>query len=74
MRNDNKGRGSANDPDHLATKTHPTVSPQEWQAARDALLAEEKELTRLATSSPASDVSFPGCRSREGVPPRHGRR
>src|SRR4029450_6861860 len=32
--------------DHLATKTHPTVSPQEWQAARDELLAEEKEHTR----------------------------
>jgi predicted dithiol-disulfide oxidoreductase (DUF899 family) len=29
-----------------ATKTHPTVSPQEWQAARDALLAEEKRHTR----------------------------
>jgi predicted dithiol-disulfide oxidoreductase (DUF899 family) len=32
--------------DHLATKTHRTVSPQEWQAARDELLAEEKEHTR----------------------------
>ena len=32
--------------DPLATKTHPTVSPQEWQAARDGLLAEEKEHTR----------------------------
>jgi predicted dithiol-disulfide oxidoreductase (DUF899 family) len=32
--------------DHLATKTHPTVSPEEWQAARDELLAEEKEHTR----------------------------
>jgi predicted dithiol-disulfide oxidoreductase (DUF899 family) len=32
-----------NDP---ATKSHPTVSPQEWQAARDELLAEEKEHTR----------------------------
>ncbi len=32
--------------DHFATKTHPTVSPQEWQAARDGLLAEEKEHTR----------------------------
>ena len=29
--------------DHLATKTHPTVSPEEWQAARDELLALEKE-------------------------------
>ncbi len=32
-----------NDP---ATKHHPTVSPQEWQTARDELLAEEKEHTR----------------------------
>ena len=32
--------------DQFATKTHPTVSPQEWQAARDGLLAEEKEHTR----------------------------
>ena len=32
--------------DHLATKTHPTASAQEWQAARDELLAEEKEHTR----------------------------
>jgi predicted dithiol-disulfide oxidoreductase (DUF899 family) len=32
--------------DHLATKAHPTVSHDEWQAARDALLAEEKEHTR----------------------------
>ena len=32
--------------DHLTTKTHPTVSPPEWHAARDELLAEEKEHTR----------------------------
>ena len=32
--------------DHLATKTRQTVSPQEWQTARDELLAEEKEHTR----------------------------
>ena len=32
--------------DQLATKTHPTMSPQEWQAARDELLALEKEHTR----------------------------
>jgi predicted dithiol-disulfide oxidoreductase (DUF899 family) len=32
--------------DHLATKTHQTASPQDWQAARDELLAEEKEHTR----------------------------
>jgi predicted dithiol-disulfide oxidoreductase (DUF899 family) len=31
---------------HPATKTHPAVSPQDWQAARDELLAEEKEHTR----------------------------
>jgi predicted dithiol-disulfide oxidoreductase (DUF899 family) len=32
--------------DHLATKRHRTVSAQEWQTARDQLLAEEKEHTR----------------------------
>jgi predicted dithiol-disulfide oxidoreductase (DUF899 family) len=32
--------------DHLATKQHPTASRQEWQEARDELLAEEKEHTR----------------------------
>ena len=32
--------------DQLATTTHPTASGPEWQAARDALLAEEKEHTR----------------------------
>ena len=32
--------------DHLATKTHPTLSRQEWRAAREKLLAEEKEHTR----------------------------
>ena len=32
--------------DHLATTTHPTASAQEWQTARDALLAEEKAHTR----------------------------
>ena len=32
--------------DHPATKQHPTASRQEWQAARDELLAEEKEHTR----------------------------
>jgi predicted dithiol-disulfide oxidoreductase (DUF899 family) len=32
--------------DRSATNTHPTVSRQEWQAARDELLAEEKQHTR----------------------------
>jgi predicted dithiol-disulfide oxidoreductase (DUF899 family) len=32
--------------DHLASKAHPTVPLEEWKAARDALLAEEKEHTR----------------------------
>jgi predicted dithiol-disulfide oxidoreductase (DUF899 family) len=32
--------------DHLATNTHPTVSPQEWRGARAELLAEEKKHTR----------------------------
>jgi predicted dithiol-disulfide oxidoreductase (DUF899 family) len=32
--------------DQLKTKTHPNVSRQEWQAAREQLLVEEKEHTR----------------------------
>ena len=32
--------------DHLATKRHPTATAEEWRAARDVLLAEEKEHTR----------------------------
>ena len=32
--------------DHLAMNTPPTVSPQEWEAARQELLVEEKKLTR----------------------------
>jgi predicted dithiol-disulfide oxidoreductase (DUF899 family) len=32
--------------DHLATMSHQTASKEEWQAARDELLAEEKEHTR----------------------------
>src|SRR5918997_2109472 len=30
----------------MAMKTPPTVSPQEWEAARQKLLVKEKELTR----------------------------
>ena len=31
---------------HLAMNTPPIVSPQEWEAARQQLLAKEKALTR----------------------------
>src|SRR4051812_39926184 len=31
---------------HAPMKTPPIVTPQEWQAARQALLVKEKELTR----------------------------
>ena len=31
---------------HLAMKTPPIVSPQEWEAARQKLLVKEKEVTR----------------------------
>ena len=33
--------------DHADTATHPVVSPDRWIAERKALLAREKELTRL---------------------------
>ena len=32
--------------EHLAMKTPPIVSPQEWEAARQQLLAKEKAFTR----------------------------
>ena len=39
--------------------TPPTVSPQEWEAAREALLAKEKELTRARDALAAERRRMP---------------
>src|ERR1700737_4184211 len=41
-----KERGMEQRKEHLAMSTPPIVSPQEWEAARQQLLAKEKALTR----------------------------
>jgi predicted dithiol-disulfide oxidoreductase (DUF899 family) len=46
---------------------HKIASREDWQAARDELLAREKEPLATGTSSLASDVSFPGCSSRRNT-------
>jgi predicted dithiol-disulfide oxidoreductase (DUF899 family) len=40
-------------------KTPPIVSPQDWQAAREQLLVEEKELTRARDAPAASRRRMP---------------
>jgi len=40
-------------------KTPPTVSPQEWQAARETLLVKEKELTRARDALAAERRRMP---------------
>src|SRR5688572_20592872 len=45
--------------DQLATKTPPTVSPQEWEAARRELLVEEKKLTRARDALAAKRRRMP---------------
>ena len=41
-----KEKSQGNGKGHPAMKTPPIVSQQEWEAARQSLLAKEKELTR----------------------------
>jgi predicted dithiol-disulfide oxidoreductase (DUF899 family) len=45
--------------DHLAMKEPPTVSAQEWEAARQELLVEEKELTRARDAMAAKRRRMP---------------
>ena len=40
-------------------KTPPIVSPQEWEAAREALLVKEKELTRAVDAMAAERRRMP---------------
>src|SRR3954451_17329114 len=44
---------------HAAMKAPQTVSPQEWQAARDKLLVKEKELTRARDALAAERRRMP---------------
>src|SRR5437773_8833165 len=44
---------------HLAMKTPPIVSPQEWEAAREQLLVKEKELTRARDALAAERRRMP---------------
>src|SRR6185503_11741798 len=43
----------------IAMKTPPTVTPQEWDAAREALLVKEKELTRARDALAAERRRMP---------------
>ncbi len=45
--------------DRLATNTPPTVSPQEWEGARQELLVEEKKLTRARDALAAKRRRMP---------------
>jgi predicted dithiol-disulfide oxidoreductase (DUF899 family) len=44
---------------NIAMKTHPIVSPHEWEAARQQLLVKEKELTRARDSLAAERRRMP---------------
>src|SRR5215216_379368 len=50
-----------------AMAQHKVGTQEEWQAARDELLAEEKELTRRNDELARNAGSFPGCRSRRNT-------
>ena len=51
-------------------KTPPIVSPQEWNAAREELLVEEKKLTRARDALAAiGHRTQPGCRADGGASP-----
>src|ERR687898_3313743 len=44
---------------HAAINTPPTVSPQEWESAREELLVKEKELTRARDAMAAQRRRMP---------------
>ena len=50
---------TSNPKGHLAMKTPPLVSAQEWEAARERLLAKEKELTRSRDALAAARRRMP---------------
>jgi predicted dithiol-disulfide oxidoreductase (DUF899 family) len=55
----NKERDMEHRKGHLAMKTPPIVSPQEWEAARQQLLVKEKELTRARDALAAERRRMP---------------
>src|SRR5262245_14726590 len=57
--NRNKERDMENPKEHLAMKTPPIVSPQEWEAARQQLLVKEKALTRARDALAAERRRMP---------------
>ena len=54
-----KEREVKNQKGHLAMKTPPIVSPQEWEAARQQLLVKEKAFTRSRDSLAAERRRMP---------------
>ena len=56
-----KGEGLGPEPEggHLAMKTPPIVSPQEWEAARQQLLVKEKDVTRARDALAAERRRMP---------------
>jgi predicted dithiol-disulfide oxidoreductase (DUF899 family) len=57
-----------------AMTDHRIGSREEWQAAREELLALEKEHTRQGDELARRRRELPWAAGREGVPPGHGRR
>src|SRR5258705_12447273 len=54
-----KEREVKNQRGHLAMKTQPIVSPQQWEAARQQLLVKEKAFTRSRDARPAERRRIP---------------
>jgi predicted dithiol-disulfide oxidoreductase (DUF899 family) len=52
---------------------HKVATRQEWLAARNQLLAKEKELTRRGDQLAAERRNLPLGADREGIPLRHRR-
>src|SRR5439155_229270 len=58
-KNKNKERAMGHRKGHLAMKTPPIVSPEEWEAARQQLLVKEKELTHARDALAAERRQMP---------------
>src|SRR5439155_1507790 len=58
-KNKNKERAMGHRKGHLAMKTPPIVSPEEWEAARQQLLVKEKELTHARDALAAERRRMP---------------
>src|SRR5438034_2427496 len=58
-KNKNKEKAMGHRKGHLAMKTPPIVSPEEWEAARQQLLVKEKELTHARDALAAERRRMP---------------